>query len=143
MANVLTDWRTALETALAAAFPTAEVMGGVRRGVSRDKPRIAVFPDPAAQGHMADRIVVGTPRMIVRYWPKRSELPARELPPQTDDLEQARYDVETTLRGLQTSLGVTDLWYFLVESSMIDPDPEEWGVEVKLVGYGRNVAAIA
>jgi hypothetical protein len=144
--DVLTDWRNALVTELRLAFPDAEVMSGPRTGVSRDKARIAVFAPPEPMGHLSDRVVVATSRMWIRYWPPRSEQP----PAQTDwngedmsELEAAKTALEAFLRPRQASLGVTNLWFFLVDSITIDPDPEEWGVEARLTGQGDNLAATA
>lgn len=144
MPDVLTDWRQALVDELKLSFPEAEVMSGPRTGVSRDRDRITVFAAPEPMGHLGDRIVVATPRMIVRYWPARSE-----QPPEDDDwngedmtpLESAKTALELFLRDRQASLGVTNLWFYLVDSVLIDPDPEEWGVEARLTGQGANLAA--
>lgn len=143
MADVLTGWRQALITALSTQFPTAEVMSGPRTGVSRDKVRINVFASSDPQGHLGDRVSVATPRMVVRYWPPRSEQPPSDTDftgEDTTPLEEAKNAVETFLKTKQTSLAVTNLWYFRVESARIDPDPEEWGVEFLLQGFGLNVA---
>ena len=143
MPDVLTDWRSALVTALTTQFPTAEVKSGPRAGVSRDKIRINVFAPATPIGHLADRVSVANPQMLVRYWPSRSEQPPNDTGFTGEDttaLEAAKNAVETFLKTKQTSLGVTNLWYFRVESSRIDPDPEEWGVEFVLQGFGLNVA---
>jgi len=142
MANVVTSWRLALVTALDTAFPDAEVKSGLRTGVSRDKDRINVFSDPQVQGHLPERIVVSSPRMVIRYWKKRSEMPPPDSPPDPTELEQARQDLETFIQSHQKP-SVTDLWYCQLESLRVDEDPEEWGVEARLVGYGRNLALLA
>ncbi len=143
MANVLTDWRVALVGALTTAFPapTTEVKSGQRSGVSRDKARIAVF----SGGYREDgsRVVVGIPVMIVRYWPKRSKQPATNNPADPSQLEEAAVALMTALRPFQASLGVTNLWFFRVESVTVDDDPDEWGVEATLVGMGKNMAVLA
>jgi hypothetical protein len=143
MSNVLSDWRSALVSALTTAFPDAEVKSGKRTGVSRDRDRINVFADPQPQGHLADRIVVATPRLVVRYWKRRSELPPVDSPADPTELEQARQDLEEFVETHQASLGIADLWFFQLETIMVDDDPDEWGVEAKLIGYGNNLAAIA
>jgi hypothetical protein len=142
MANVGTSWRLWLVAALDTAFPDAEVKSGRRQGVSRDKDRINVFTDPAVQGHLPDRIVVSSPRMVIRYWKRRSEVPAPDSPPDATELEQARQDLETFFETHQRP-PVTDLWFAQLESVHIDDDPEEWGVEARIVGYGRNLAVTA
>lgn len=143
MANILSSWRSALVSALATQFPNADVGTGVRVGVSRDKDRIRVFADPVEQGHLGDRIVVGTPRLIVRYWKQQSIQPPPDTPADPTELEQARFDLETFLETKQASLGVSGLWFFQIESVKIDEDPNEWGIEAKLVGFTKNYAAIA
>lgn len=143
MADVLTDWRAALVTALASQFSTAEVKSGPRTGVSRDKIRINVFAPQDPLGHLEGRVSVATPRMIVRYWPNRSEQPSNDTGFTGEDttvLEAAKNAVETFLQTKQTTLGVTNLWYWRVDEVVIDPDPEEWGVEFRLTGFGKNLA---
>lgn len=143
MANVLTNWRVALVTALQTAFPapTTEVKSGQRTGVSRDKARIAVF----SGGYREDggEVVVGLPVMIVRYWPKKSKQPSPGSPADPSQLEEAAVGLMVALQPLQASLGVTGLWYFRTESVTVDEDADEWGVEATLVGYGKNVAVLA
>ena len=143
MSNVLSDWRNALIGVLQTQFPTAEVRAGVRQGVSRDKDRINVFADPTEQTHVPGRIVVETPRLLVRYWKAFNITPPPNTPADPTPLEQARYDLEIFLRAQQNTLGVSGLWYFLVESTKIDEDPKEWGIETRLQGYTKNYAAIA
>jgi hypothetical protein len=46
-------------------------------------------------------------------------------------------------RQAQIENSVDDLWYFRVQSVVIDEDPEEWGVEARLLGFAKNVAAVA
>lgn len=128
-------------TQLAAAFPTAEVASGERSGVSLDKDRINVFAGPWRKD--SGRAVVAQPTMIVRYWPARGEQPATATPHDPDELDDALDALLAALRPLQASLAVTNLWYFLVDSSDTDEDPAEWGVEARLVGYGKNLATIS
>lgn len=142
MANVVTSWRQQLVAALTLAFPDAEVKSGKRQGVSRDVDRINVFADPQAHGHLPDRIVVASPRMVIRYWKRRSEMPAVADPPDPAELEQARQDLETFFEQNQKP-AVTDLWFAQLESIRIDDGLDEWGVEARLVGYGRNLAVTA
>jgi hypothetical protein len=144
LADVLGDWREALGAQLKLAFPDAEVVYGPRTGVSRDKRRIAVFAPPEPMGHLGDRIVVATPRMVVRFWPARSRQPPEDEDWFGEDmspLEEAKAELELFLRDRQASLGVTNLWFYLVDSIEIDPDPEEWGIEARLTGQGANLAA--
>ncbi|MBA2642653.1 MAG: hypothetical protein H0U82_06995 [Actinobacteria bacterium] len=137
-ANLISEWRRALVSELQTAFPGAEVTSGRRAGVSREL-RIAVFFD----GHREtpDRVVVARTVMIVRYWPAH----AADTPADPSELEQAAYDLMRLLqdRQKQIELAVDDLWFFRVESVVTDEDPEEWGVEARLLGFAKNVAAIA
>jgi len=34
-------------------------------------------------------------------------------------------------------------WFFIIESVIVDDDPEEWGVEARLTGMTANVGVIA
>lgn len=138
-----TSWRDALVTALASAFPTAEVRPGARTGVSRDKDRVNVFSQPGSWQRDQTHGVVANPSMIVRYWPARSKQPPTDTPHDPDELDNARDALLAALRPLQASLSVTNLWYFLVDSALTDEDPDEWGVEVRLKGFAKNLAAIA
>lgn len=147
MPNQLTDFRSHIVTTLTAAFPSAEVKSGRRQGVSRDKDRIAVFyPNPAWTIDPA-RAVVGRAILLVRYWKKRSELPPNETTWWQEDeseLEQALADLLDALRAVQGLTGIAGRrpWYFLIDSGVIDPDPEEWGVEVRLVAPTANEGTI-
>lgn len=141
-ANLLSDWRRALMSELKTAYPEAEVRAGRRTGVSRDKVRINVFSEGAAE--MADRVVVANPVMVIRFWPDRSKIPDTQ-PPDPTQLEQALHDVMRLLgeRQEQIERAVDDLWYFRVQAAEIDEDPEEWGVQFRLLGFARNVAVVA
>jgi hypothetical protein len=140
--NLISDWRRALKSELQTAWPGAEVLDGRRTGVSRDRVRIAVFFDGYREE--ADRVVVARPAMIVRFWPDRSKLPD-ENPADPTQLEQAAYDLMNLLQEKQAQIerAVDDLWYFRVESVITDEDPEEWGVEARLLGFAKNVASVA
>lgn len=137
-------WRAELIRELEQAFPDAEVKPGERVGVSRDKPRINVFT--AGQGGWQrdpQHGVVANPRMLVRYWPQRSKQPAPDTPHDPAELDDARDALLAVLRPLQATLAVPNLWYFLVEAAITDEDPAEWGVQVTLKGFAKNLAAIA
>lgn len=141
-ANLISDWRRALMSELKTAYPAAEVRAGRRTGVSRDLVRIHVFSDGYQE--VADRVVVANPVMLIRFWPDRSKLPDSQ-PLDPTQLEQAMVDVMKLLQDRQEQIerSVDDLWYFRVQSALIDEDPEEWGVEFRLLGFAKNVAAVA
>jgi hypothetical protein len=141
-ANLVSDWRRALMSELQTAHPDADVTAGRRTGVSRDQERIAVFFDGYSE--QAARVVVANPVMVVRFWPDRSKLPA-DTPEDPTQLEQAAVDLMRLLQARQAQIenSVDDLWYFRVQSVVIDEDPEEWGVEARLLGFAKNVAAVA
>lgn len=139
--GLMTDWRNALIPELEEAFPGALVAAGERTGVSRDRDRINVFPGGWSRD--GGRAVVANPIMLIRYWPKRSKQPASDVPHDPTELDDARDAMLTALRPLQATLGVTNLWYFLVDSAEVDEDPDEWGVEFRLRGFGKNTATIA
>lgn len=140
---LIADWRASLVTHLAAAFPAAEVRGGRRQGVSRDKDRINVFAGSPAYRRNPERAVVANPVMVVRYWKQHSKQPRSTSPPDPTELEDAAMSLITSLRTVQASLAVTNLWYFLVDGFDVDDDPEEWGVETTLLGFAKNLAAVA
>jgi hypothetical protein len=141
MANVITDWRGALIDQLASSFPAAEVKPGRRQGVSRDKDRIHVFADPWTRD--AAREVIARPVMLIRYWKKRDKLPTPEAPADPEELEQAALDLLDALRPIQALPTLERPWYFTVETVRVDEDPEEWGVEARLVAFTANEATIA
>lgn len=134
---MISDWRRALKSHLQTAYPEADVLAGRRTGISRDKVRIALFFD--GYERQADRAVVANPVFVIRFWPDRSKLP-EDTPEDPTQLEQAAMDLARFLEPLQTTMNVTDLWYFLVDSIRIDEDPAEWGVEVRLRGFAKNIA---
>lgn len=141
-ANLISDWRRALVSELKTAYPTAEVTSGRRTGVSRDRVRICVFSEGSQE--LSGRVVVANPLMVVRYWPDRSKLP-EDTPSDPTQLEQAAYDLMRLLQDRQVEIesAVDDLWYFRVQSVTIDEDPDEWGVEARLLGFARNVATVS
>jgi hypothetical protein len=143
-ANLVSEWRRALVSELATAFPRARVTSGRRQGVNRSEtPWITVFF--AGYRELADRVVVAQPLMIIRYWPPRPEIPSSDTPADPTELEQAAVDLLELLQDRQAQIEAAsdDLWYFRVESVTIDEDPEEWGVEARLVGFARNVAVLS
>lgn len=138
-ANMLSDWRRALISELKTAYPDAHVAPGRRSGVSRQQ-RIAVFSDGFKEE--AGRVSVARPVMVIRYWPARGDLPTSEDPADPTELEQAGMDLLTLLEARQKQIesAVDDLWYFRPEQATIDEDPDEWGVEVRLIGFAKNIA---
>jgi len=141
-ANLISDWRRALRSELQTAYPDALLTSGRRSGVSREQ-RITVFFDGYRE--QPDRVVVARPVMVIRFWPARGDLPAADSPADPTELEQASVDLMMLLQARQKEieLSVDDLWYFRVESVVIDEDPDEWGVEARLLGFARNVAVLA
>lgn len=137
--NVISDWRRALVAELKTAYPDALVTSGRRSGVSRE-PRITVFSDGYRE--QGGRVVVANPVMVIRYWPARGDTAAAESPADPTELEQASIDLLRLLEDRQSQIerAVTDLWYFRPESALIDEDPDEWGIEVRLVGFAKNIA---
>jgi hypothetical protein len=141
MANVVSDWRQALVTALATSFPNAEVKSGQRQGVSRDKDRINVFF--GGWNRSQDRAVLAQPTMIVRAWKSDSKIPDSAWPNDPTELEQLSIDLLAALRAIQALPTLTRPWFFNVDSVTIDEDPEEWGVEARLVAWTQNLATVA
>lgn len=141
-ANLISDWRRAVMSELKTAYPQAEVRAGRRTGVSRDQVRIYVFAEGVSE--LAERVVVANPVLVIRFWPDRSKLPD-DTPLDPTQLEQAMVDVMRLLQDRQEQIerAVDDLWYFRVQSAEIDLDPEEWGVQFRLLGFAKNVAAVA
>lgn len=141
-ANLVSDWRRALMSELQTAHPDAEVTAGRRTGVARDRERICVFFDGYQE--LSQRVVVANPVLVVRVWPDRSKLPS-DTPQDPTQLEQAAVDLMRLLQDRQQQIerSVDDLWYFRVQSVVIDEDPEEWGVEARLLGFAKNVAVVA
>lgn len=137
--NLLSDWAKALVAELRTAYPNANVTRGRRSGVSREQ-RITVFSDGYRE--QSGRVVVANPVLVIRYWPARGELPAEDSPADPTELEQAAYDLMRLLEARQSQIerAVADLWYFRPEQALIDEDPNEWGVEVRIVGFSKNVA---
>lgn len=137
MSNVLTDWRTALVTLLGTTFPAAEILSGEREGLSRDKDRACVFVLPLTP--VSADVNNANPRMAIRFWKKLPKIDAslRDAPPDPEPIEQLMLDLAGMLQPKLTSLGVSTLAYFHVDS--ITPDVnDEYGVEVLLTGWMRN-----
>lgn len=141
MANIITEFRQALMTQLAESFREADVRAGRRDGVSRDRDRIHVFFD--RWEILADHYQVARPVMLVRYWKARSEVPQSDWPVDPEPLEQASVDLLAALRAVQELPTLTRPWYFNIDYVRIDDDPEEWGVEARLLAFTANVGTIA
>lgn len=143
MPNLISDFRVALAADLATQFPTAEIHQGVRVGKSLDKPRIAFFWTGTAEE--SGRVAVANAEFRVRYWPVSARV-ADQSPSGVRDpgeLEQAAWDLQTFLEGKQTSYGATGLWFFRLVEVQPDYDPEEWGVEARLLLFFDNPATHA
>lgn len=141
MANLISTWRLALVSYLTTEFPNADVLSGERTGVSRDKPRICVFMPTDGLKQFERDGAMATVVMVVRYWPKRGKQPQPGSPLDPTDLEQAVWDLATSLEQVRSSgLSTSDDLTFEVPSIEPDYDPDEWGVEATLVGWTRNPA---
>lgn len=140
MSNVLTDWRVALQTLLSTTFVSSnlEVLAGERSGLARDRDRACVFAGPLVPD--AD-VNDARPKMTIRYWkkyPKVGTLSLDEEPVDPSALEQLMLDLAAMLQPKLTTLGVSTLAYFHVDS--ITHDMGEYGVEVQMTGWMRNPA---
>ena len=151
MSNLLTDWRTELAAALTTAFPAAEVIAGEwpetpvgkqaasQPAVAREKDRIAVFwPGMAA----AANVNFAQPRMTIRYWKKLPKTKLAPVPRDESDLEQAAWDLATTLEPLQTTLDAANGFRFYFQVVQITPVRDEWAIEAQLIAWTKNPAAI-
>jgi hypothetical protein len=141
VSNLITDWRAALVTLLTTAFPDAEVMSGQRVDeVSRDKARIAVFWPGTGESSEVNFI---NPRMTIRFWAKHEKTLLKPVPADDGPLEQAAWDLATTLQPvLATLLNETDPAYpgFYFRVVQIDPVRDEFAVEAQLLGLWKNPA---
>lgn len=138
MSNPITDLRQALVTLLAAAFPDAEVVGGYRDSVSRDKDRICVFWETSPT---APNVNYAQPRMRIRYWKKLPRLgPAQKQVPRDDGpLEQAYWDLAGTLMPVRASL-LPGIVYF--EVALVAPVRDQFAIEATLTVHLQNPAAL-
>lgn len=138
MSNVLTDWRQALQTLLGTTFvaDNVEVLAGEQApGLNRDRDRACVFAGPLVPDSDVND---ARPRMTIRYWkafpkvgPKLATVPTDPSP-----LEQLMLDLAGMLQPKLTTLGVSTLAYFHVDS--IRHDMEEYGCEVQMTGWMRS-----
>jgi hypothetical protein len=119
---------------------TTTILAGRRRGVSRDRDRIAVFVGPWRTGEVTE---VARASMVVRYWKRRSKQLAPDEQPDPTELEDARDAMLVVLRAHQRLDGLDRPWYYILRTATIDEDPDEWGVEFELEGFTANVAVIA
>lgn len=139
--NLITDWRTALVTLLDAAFPNAEVLSGQRADeISRDKDRIAVFWPGTPESSEVNFI---NPRMTIRFWAKHEKTKLKPVPADDGPLEQAAWDLATTLQPVLASLLNTTTpaypgFYFRVVQ--IAPVRDEFAIEAQLLGLWKNPA---
>lgn len=141
MSNLITDWRVALVALLEGAFPEAEVMSGQRAdGPSRDKERIAVFWPVTPESSEVNFI---NPRMTIRFWAKHEKTQLKSVPADDGPLEQAAWDLATTLQPVLASLlNETDPAYpgFYFRVTQIAPVRDEFAVEAQLLGLWKNPA---
>lgn len=133
MSNLLSDWRGALKTVLATAFPTADIYDGERPSkVARDKMRICVFvPEMTEWDPDAN---MAQPQMTIRIWcpmPRN----ATESPRDPAPIEEAMMALAAALQPVLTSLAGPD--FFKVQK--ITPDyVDEYGLEATLIGWTRS-----
>ncbi len=141
--GVSTDWRDAMIAAFRAVWDDPDsttILAGRRRGVSRDRDRIAVFVGPWRTGEVT---AVARATMIVRYWKRRSRQLAADEQPDPTELEEARDAMLVVLRANQKLPTLDRPWFYILRTATIDEDPEEWGVEFELEGFTANLAVIA
>lgn len=151
MSNLITDWRTELVTLLKASFPAAEVIPGewpetpigkaasAAPAVARDKDRICVFwPGMANDAN----VNFAQPRMTIRYWKKLPKTALKPVPRDESVLEQAAWDLATTLQPVQTTLDQANGNRFYFQVVQILPVRDEHAVEAQLVAWTKNPASI-
>lgn len=143
MSNIVSSLRDALVADLAAQFPDADVMSGLRVGKAVDGAKIAVAW--IGFGERSNAVVVGEAKLIVRYWPAtprvRDDATAGVRDP--SQLEQAALDLATFLQTKQTSYSALGVWFVRLVGVEPDYDPDEWGVEATLLAMFDNPAVIS
>lgn len=145
MADVVTDWRDYLIAQLELAREAGTfdektlIAAGRRAGVSRERDRINVFAGEWTRGDVTE---IARPTLLVRYWKRRSKQLAGEETADPTELHAAQGAMLVELRAHQKLSGLERPWFYIVEASRIDEDPEEWGIEFLLQGFTANVAVI-
>lgn len=139
----LTSYRQQLAADLALEFPDADVLQGERTGKATDRAKVAVFVGD--EGELGDSVVVGQAEMFVRYWPKspkiRDDAPSGVRDP--SELEAARVALQAFLQTKQKAYPATGVWFSRMTSISTDSDPEEWGVEARLILMFSNPAVLS
>lgn len=133
MSNILTDWRQAvmslLDTQLQGGSFT--VVAGKREGLSRERKLACVFV-PKFQPDTNPNYA--RPPMVVRAWIKQPRQPKPDAPQDPEPLEQLTADLLELVQPVRTTL-VPDLYF---EVAAIEPDYEDWGVEMILASWMLN-----
>lgn len=135
----LTPWRQALQAFLEEAFPDAEVIGGMRSGVSADKDRICIFHPIWREDGDPN---YARPNLEVRFWPARSRQPT-DNPADPTAIEQAIDDMLSALQTVQAPGKLIDGLYCRCIAAVPDYDPNEWGIRFTLTAWTVNPATIA
>jgi hypothetical protein len=138
--NIITAWREAVQAYLTAQFPEAEVLGGKRDGVSRDKARICVWwPGwPALQRDIA----LANPTLLLRFFPALSKQPSATSPRDEAPLEQAAVDLMVAMAAKRKAGDfVADLACY-VSSCVPNDDPDIWRVDATIQAIAMNLAVV-
>jgi hypothetical protein len=142
MANIVSDVCDQLAADLALAFPRCDVSRGARTGYAVDRAKACVFWP--GFNELGSAVVVGQYQIIVRYWPVtaklRNDAPAGVRDP--SELEQAALDLAAFLQGKQTAYSDAGAWFIRMQGVQPDYDPEEWGVEARIVLMADNPAVL-
>lgn len=135
--NPVTLWRAALIALLKQSFPAADVVGGERSGIAREKDRIAVFWQRSPFDANVNYV---RPRITVRYWTKVPKASAmlKDVPRDDGPIEQAGWDIVNALMPQRTTL-VTNLYYEIYD---VSPNRAEDAVDVILAAYVLSPGAI-
>ena len=154
MANLITDWREAVQAHLADYFAgltpavDVDVVGGRRpkdgdTAVSkRQKPLLCVFFPGSGYQEISRDTSLAQPSLTIRMFPIRSELPRSSAPADPEPVEEACVHLISAFPRDTQAAGyfVSNLSCRLTGVLPFDA-PEDWYAEATLLAYTLRAAA--
>lgn len=140
--NLITLWRSAVQTYLGEAFPDATVKGGRDTKANREaKDQILVFWPGWPE--LPRDVSLANPTLTIRYFPSLSKQPTTTSPRDEGALEEAAVQLMTAMATKRAAGDFVDGLACRISKVIPNADPAAWYVEATVQAYALNLAASA
>lgn len=140
--NLITSWRTAVQTYLAEQFPTATVKGGRDVKANRE-PQDQILVFWPGWPELPRDISLATPTLLIRYFPSISKQPTTVSPRDEGPLEQAAVSLMQAMAPMRKTGDFVAGLACRVSKVVPNADQAAWYVEATVQAYALNLAATA